>query len=1348
MAEISNSTVFTNDASSTGASDLLQQAFQQVVDDDDHDNEFVAFLQNDDNESETIHLTPEQAAALGLTFEVNSNEEVMYQQDQDNAGSNTQESVPTDDNINLQDQAQLHSQDSITIDQLSYQPEEVQKSNDNDLIKTECIDFQEWHMQKLSENEHLENQVVENDLSLNEVNLSNQNHESQQILEHQNNMLQQNSGTQTIVLEHSKVHTIKTEVGHVKNIHENDVQYTIDDNVAQNPLNTIPSSQAQILQKLPVILPSSQFIIKPAQTILKPTKNIRLLQGSNKLTNATVNQINTLHSLGTASSPNSVLLSKATILNNLPSQIIKATPITAQLLNTTGISAQLLNTSQIITGACEIQNQSVTASHISNALVSTASGGTQNLVTSQIRLSPIVKTSQPLQRSNVQQFLTPVLKGASTVLPKSNQLINGTGVATTIPAQLLKSVQISSQLLKTKGTIGKKTTVTTGVPKTTINSNTPVVLRAASIMKTQDLKATTTSSTSILKPTQISSTPISILKPQAKIALNNSTKQNVTISAQNIVNISNNLQNALQKSPVTQQSGIFEPAKSTQNEAVKQKLNLVVNGTNLKVNKKVKSTPIKPMSVVSDSTDVTKPLGSSENPIQIVQQGQTFHSMQRLTPTQLKQIAHVLQQRSQETTASNERVVYRVVFPEELDLRIRNPGNLIKNRGGKRGRPKKSAIRPSLLPPKPSLIPDEEQEELKDERKKVVARTRSGRLSRPPRHMVRDYKHLHHLDFLQPDLDDSDGGYSDYNTNNDKLEEEESPKELLTGLEVPKRKISDHFRCPTCNKIYLGRTRMARHFEMHPDHGSPEQLPPPTPEPELKQNGGQDPLKRKGKKRGPWAYVTPEAKSERRQIKLREAISVCEDLEIIKIAAKPVLNAQSLFDLLILKSENNVRNFLDELKLLMGKIREKAATILTIANSNEELNKDLIDISEESLCDVLGLNPGLYKINNDALKKVDTPVCSTYVNGEPPLKLQKTDNSEDAKENIEERMSSGFSESSDLSVSDFLNDRRSESVTNPTCPEVLSALTLMRRNPSPVNSTENNKSNTVSKLLISNPEIQSQISDTPGFQKVDITSPKVSSYQKAESHKENFTKLGNGLGSTAFCKVEDNFEQSKLEHIEEAFIKLESTEQVFVKLENSPMGAYSKQDTQNFEKIQNGLSNLENGSQNFAKGFQKLVSKIIPITSSDINCAKTQSAPLDTGSCKIMSATSGCKISDSIPILQDTVPIISNNCDTSIFGSAENLDMSKIAQYDHIAHLDILNTSGVIDKNLLIDEKLVEQLHLVDQSNLVDELVSERLKNIMPDNILENNLISNNSNLDTELDFDALSEEFNRNTRS
>lgn len=49
----------------------------------------------------------------------------------------------------------------------------------------------------------------------------------------------------------------------------------------------------------------------------------------------------------------------------------------------------------------------------------------------------------------------------------------------------------------------------------------------------------------------------------------------------------------------------------------------------------------------------------------------------------------------------------RVVFPEELDLRIRNPMNLLKTRGGKRGRPKKK--------PTKSIIVEDDSEEAKVE---------------------------------------------------------------------------------------------------------------------------------------------------------------------------------------------------------------------------------------------------------------------------------------------------------------------------------------------------------------------------------------------------------------------------------------------------------------------------------------------------------------------------------------------------------------------------------------------------------------------------------------------------------
>jgi predicted Rossmann fold nucleotide-binding protein DprA/Smf involved in DNA uptake len=68
MAEIGGANVFTN--RNSGCGDLLQQAFQQVVDENDQENEFVAFLQNDTGDSQVIQLTAEQAAALGITIKI------------------------------------------------------------------------------------------------------------------------------------------------------------------------------------------------------------------------------------------------------------------------------------------------------------------------------------------------------------------------------------------------------------------------------------------------------------------------------------------------------------------------------------------------------------------------------------------------------------------------------------------------------------------------------------------------------------------------------------------------------------------------------------------------------------------------------------------------------------------------------------------------------------------------------------------------------------------------------------------------------------------------------------------------------------------------------------------------------------------------------------------------------------------------------------------------------------------------------------------------------------------------------------------------------------------------------
>lgn len=88
----------------------------------------------------------------------------------------------------------------------------------------------------------------------------------------------------------------------------------------------------------------------------------------------------------------------------------------------------------------------------------------------------------------------------------------------------------------------------------------------------------------------------------------------------------------------------------------------------------------------------------------------------------------------------------------------------------------------------------------------MLPRTRSGRVSKPPRHMVKDYKRLHHLDFAQPDLDDSDGGYSDYRIDGDNsnaIGEESNGDSSEDSKDNVKSVIpTSPFHCTTCKREY------------------------------------------------------------------------------------------------------------------------------------------------------------------------------------------------------------------------------------------------------------------------------------------------------------------------------------------------------------------------------------------------------------------------------------------------------------------------------------------------------------------------------------------------------------------
>lgn len=183
------------------------------------------------------------------------------------------------------------------------------------------------------------------------------------------------------------------------------------------------------------------------------------------------------------------------------------------------------------------------------------------------------------------------------------------------------------------------------------------------------------------------------------------------------------------------------------------------------------------------SKDGTKsaPLGSSQNPIRLVQQGNRYKSLQNLSPEQLAQIMQVVQQQqlirsSKETGQASvlynpqtqTKIIFRVVNPSEIQKRSTSGTRIVKLST-------KSGVGTTVLhsrkkaPYKKKLWTEtkeavqEVRKEVKGRKKASRRRTRYGRLSRPPSYMVSDYKRINRVDLAEDD-EDSEGeyGYSDF----------------------------------------------------------------------------------------------------------------------------------------------------------------------------------------------------------------------------------------------------------------------------------------------------------------------------------------------------------------------------------------------------------------------------------------------------------------------------------------------------------------------------------------------------------------------------------------------------------
>ncbi|CAH1175742.1 unnamed protein product [Phaedon cochleariae] len=244
--------------------------------------------------------------------------------------------------------------------------------------------------------------------------------------------------------------------------------------------------------------------------------------------------------------------------------------------------------------------------------------------------------------------------------------------------------------------------------------------------------------------------------------------------------------------------------------------------------------------------------------------------------------------------------VYQVVCPEKKVQPVEK---------FKRGRPKKKKGEAPSEPKKPEQPPKV---------MKLAPRTRSGRVIKFPKHIEQDFKKV---ETNEPKKLDSEDQLEFKTSEFTKFIEKPSvkpkpPKEL--SHHQRKRKIAAQYRCPKCQKAYLGKAKMLDHIKKYPDHG---------PLPQREHNDLNFDV---------WNYlvdVTQKSPPAQRGMKF------CEELT----------------------------NLLHNILLLTSALFKKV-----------EQNKNYVEV-DKVLGNAIGLAPGLYKFNDTELHK-DVTVLKLITN--------------------------------------------------------------------------------------------------------------------------------------------------------------------------------------------------------------------------------------------------------------------------------------------------------------------------------------------------------------------------------
>ncbi|XP_058685115.1 zinc finger protein 839 isoform X3 [Poecile atricapillus] len=111
-------------------------------------------------------------------------------------------------------------------------------------------------------------------------------------------------------------------------------------------------------------------------------------------------------------------------------------------------------------------------------------------------------------------------------------------------------------------------------------------------------------------------------------------------------------------------------------------------------------------------------------------------------------------------------------------------------------------------------------------KKSLKVKTRSGRISRPPKYKAKDYKFIKMEDLADGHQSDSDD-YSELSIEDDE-EGKVKGKDVLFSSSNYNLKPKT-FKCQTCEKSYIGKGGLARHYKLNPDHGQLETSPQKIP---------------------------------------------------------------------------------------------------------------------------------------------------------------------------------------------------------------------------------------------------------------------------------------------------------------------------------------------------------------------------------------------------------------------------------------------------------------------------------------------------------------------------------------